>query len=105
MAKPACRQAGWQTNMWYVYILYNPIRKISYKGLTNNIDRRLLEHESGQNKKTRYLRPFDLIHVEICSDRFIAREVEKYFKSGYGREIIKELCEYARVAKLADAYA
>ena len=41
--------------------------------------------------------PLDLIHVELCDNRIVTRKMEKYFKSGYGREIISEIS--AGVAK------
>lgn len=72
--------------MYYVYILQSLKTKELYKGFTINLDRRLKQHESGRV----LLR---LIHVEICPNRRMARELEKYFKSGYGREILKEITE------------
>ena len=68
-----------------------------YKGLTNQIDRRLNEHFSGKSPTTKWQIPLELVHVEICESRSHARKLEKYFKSGYGREIIEEV--YAEVAK------
>lgn len=50
-----------------------------------------MEHELGQNASTKGKAPFDLIHVEICNDRKEARKCEKFFKSGWGREIIREI--------------
>ena len=64
-----------------------------YKGLTDNIDRRLEEHQNGKGPSIKASLPFELIHIEICEDRKSARVLEKYFKSGYGPEIAKELAE------------
>ncbi|KKS32573.1 MAG: hypothetical protein UU93_C0006G0052 [Candidatus Amesbacteria bacterium GW2011_GWA2_42_12] len=89
---PACRQAGGRHKiMYFLYILKSLSRNIYYKGITNNIDRRLVEHLSGQSRSTKSLLPINLIHVEVCETRIKARELEKYFKSGAGREIIKEI--------------
>jgi putative endonuclease len=75
---------------WYVYILKGRNGRF-YKGFTNNLERRLYQHESGQNKTTKNMKSFLLTHVEICKTRIEARKLEKFFKSGFGREIIREL--------------
>ena len=62
-----------------------------YKGITNNLDRKLSQHKSGQNLTTKNMGGFSLIHVEICRSRVEARNLEKFFKSGFGREVLKEL--------------
>ncbi|HCR81421.1 MAG TPA: endonuclease [Candidatus Pacebacteria bacterium] len=77
--------------MYFVYILKSTRKQTYYKGLTNNLSKRLKQHFSGQVVSTKSLLPLDLIHVELCSDRALARKTEKFFKSGFGREIIKEL--------------
>ena len=79
--------------MWYVYILKSLTKGDFYKGLTDNIDRRLQQHFTGQVVSTKNKLPLKLIHVELCNSRIEARIMEKYFKSGFGREIIKELAE------------
>ncbi len=74
--------------MYYVYVL-----KLSngsfYKGQTFDLEQRLNDHKSKSVKTTRNKLPFELVHVEICRSRNEARNLEIYFKSGFGREIIK----------------
>lgn len=82
-----------KSKMYYVYVLKSLKTGEFYKGLTNNIERRLREHFLGKSATTRSRLPLRLIHVEICQDRKEARDKEKFLKSGYGREIIKELAE------------
>lgn len=77
--------------MYYVYVLYSLKYKSFYKGITSDIDRRLQEHLSGQSSTTKKLLPLVLAHVEIVNNRIEARNLEKYFKSGFGREIISEI--------------
>ena len=89
--------------MWYVYILYSYKYKAFYKGLTRNLDNRLKRHFAGKEQTTKKMLPLELLHVELCKSRVEARKLEKFFKSGYGREIIIELFSHAGVAKLADA--
>ena len=77
----------------FVYVLWSVKYNRFYIGLTENINRRFIEHNNGWINKTRFYRPFKIIHVEIVDNRIEARRLEKYFKSGYGREIIKEIKE------------
>ena len=75
----------------YVYVLKRLQKNRYYVGLTGDIDRRFLEHDKGWVKTTRFFKPFKLVHVEFAVDRNEARKLEKFFKSGYGREVIKEI--------------
>ncbi|OGY12149.1 MAG: hypothetical protein A3H88_01660 [Candidatus Blackburnbacteria bacterium RIFCSPLOWO2_02_FULL_44_9] len=77
--------------MYFVYILQNIQTKWSYKGLTSNLEKRLPQHFSGKVASTRSRLPLHLVHVEVCNSRLEARKLEKFFKTGYGRELIKEL--------------
>ncbi len=77
--------------MYYVYVLKSLKTGQCYKGLTNNLEKRLKEHQKGKNKSTRLQLPLKLVHVEICKNRIEARQLEKFFKSGFGREIITEI--------------
>lgn len=75
---------------WYVYVLKGK-NGMCYKGITNNLEKRLTQHSLGQNNTTRKMGGFSLIHVELCDSREEARAIEKLLKSGWGRETIKEL--------------
>jgi len=77
--------------MYYVYILKSLKTGQYYKGLTNNISRRLKEHLNGSSKTTKKYLPLQLMFVQICENRIEARKLEKYFKTGYGREVINEI--------------
>jgi putative endonuclease len=84
---PAGRRVGLK-NMYYVYILQNLRTKQYYKGLTDNVSRRLNQHNKNKVKFTQNKHPLRLIHVEICNDRNEARKMELFFETGFGREII-----------------
>ena len=63
---------------WIVYILQCADGTL-YTGITNDIDRRMAEHEAGQGAK--YMRgrgPFQLVYSEVCEGRGQAskREIE-----------------------------
>lgn len=79
--------------MYYVYVIKSIKEGWFYTGITNNIDRRIKEHDQGKiSTKTTYNKgPFELIHVELVEDRISARELEKFFKSGFGREVRDEI--------------
>ena len=77
--------------MYFVYAIYSEIRNYIYVGLTNDISRRLKEHNLGYNKTTRPYRPFRLILSEKFETRLKARTREKYLKSGIGKEFLKTL--------------
>ena len=79
--------------MYYVYILQSQLDASLYKGLTDNLERRLHEHELGKCVSTRNKRPLDLVYLESFDNRTDARIREKYFKSGIGREILHEMLE------------
>jgi putative endonuclease len=66
-------------------------RSYIYVGLTENLDRRIGEHQSGRNKTTRPYRPFRLILSEQHASRAEARDREKYLKTGGGKEYLKSL--------------
>ncbi len=75
--------------MYFVYVLRNQKHEL-YKGITDNIDRRLIEHNKNKNIGTRGKGPWVVVYLEECEDRMEARKREKYFKSGQGREFIKK---------------
>ena len=77
--------------MYVVYAIKSVSRKYIYVGLTNNIEQRFSEHNSGKNKTTRPYRPFILIYTEIVETRIVARKREKYLKSGVGKEFLKNI--------------
>ncbi|MEX0811618.1 MAG: GIY-YIG nuclease family protein [Chitinophagales bacterium] len=74
---------------WYVYILQNPSGRL-YKGMAQDSDARLGDHNAGKVKSTKAFVPWKIIYVEEMESRTAAREREKYFKSGAGRRYIKK---------------
>ena len=80
--------------MFFVYAISSLNRNYIYVGLTNNITRRIEEHQRGSNRTTKAYRPFKLILLEEYKTRVEARKREKYLKSGIGKEFLKSLIEY-----------
>ena len=81
--------------MYYVYVLKSRRDQKLYYGLTDNLERRLSQHNSGLVKSTKSRMPFDLIYHEQVDTLLDARKKEKYFKSGFGRKYVKNKIKLA----------
>jgi len=79
--------------MYYVYILKSDFDNSLYKGLTDNLERRLKQHQDGKCPSTKNKLPIKLVYLESFTTRTDARLREKYFKSGIGREELHEMIE------------
>lgn len=77
--------------MIFVYVIKSKEKKFRYIGITNDYKRRLEEHNQGKNKSTKFYRPFDLISLKEYSNYKEARKIEKFLKSGKGREFLEKL--------------
>jgi putative endonuclease len=76
--------------MWYVYFLRSVNHKFSYIGSTSNLKRRIEEHNEGKSNSTRAYIPLELeAYIAVRTEKK-ARELEKYFKSGSGKAILKK---------------
>lgn len=77
--------------MFWVYIIKSQKDNKLYTGMTNNLKRRLTEHNLGivSTPSTHNRGPFVLVHKELFQTRSEARVKEKWFKSGAGRDWIK----------------
>ncbi len=76
--------------MFYAYVLLSLKNGILYKGSTENIDKRVEEHNSGVSKYTSKHLPWKLLHFEEFETRSEALMKEKWFKTGVGRAWVKE---------------
>lgn len=66
---------------WTVYILECADRSL-YTGITNNLDRRLAEHQAGKGAKyTRGRGPLKLVYREACRNRSTATKRELEIKA------------------------
>jgi len=77
--------------MNYVYILKSEKDNGFYVGYTKDLKKRLSEHNKGLSLSTKNRVPFKLIFYEAFSNSSDARNREKYLKSGYGREQLKDI--------------
>ena len=77
--------------MYYVYVLRSKKNGYRYIGHTNNIERRLKEHNLGLTKSIRFQIPFGLEYIESYPTRLEAIRREKYLKTGQGRGWLNEI--------------
>jgi putative endonuclease len=77
--------------MYYVYILISIKDNKRYFGYTENIERRLIEHNSGLVKSTKNCRPLRIIHIEKFESKADAMKREKELKKKKGKDSVKTL--------------
>ena len=80
--------------MWYVYVLESLKNSYLYTGYTDNLKRRFKEHNEGRGGDyTRRHGKWKLIFYESYLDKLDAIEAEIFFKSGYGKEVLRKKLE------------
>ncbi|HNV51870.1 MAG TPA: GIY-YIG nuclease family protein [Tenuifilaceae bacterium] len=72
-----------------VYAIRSKVDDRIYVGFTHDVQKRLLEHNRGETKSTKGYRPWVLVYTEEVDSREEARNLEKYYKSGSGKEKLK----------------
>jgi putative endonuclease len=77
--------------MFYVYILQSSKNKSLYIGYTNDLKKRLKEHNDGRSLATKFFRPYKIIFYEAFFSQKDAKSRELYLKSGWGFRSIKKL--------------
>ena|SRR5438309_9881549 len=71
------------TRQFYVYILTNKNHTVLYTGITNDLSKRMWEHQAGLGSKfaDRY-RAIELVYFEVFEDPYEAISREKQIKAG-----------------------
>jgi len=77
--------------MYYLYILQSQKTGRYYVGVTNNVQRRLKEHNLAAVKSTAYYKPWILKKVEEFSNIKGAYARERFIKSKHSRKIIEKI--------------
>ncbi|MEK7187862.1 MAG: GIY-YIG nuclease family protein [Patescibacteria group bacterium] len=88
---------------FYVYVLESLREKKSYIGSTVDLNRRLKEHNSGNNFSTKPFRPWQLVHIEGYRDQEDALRRERYLKTNQGSRAPKRMLKeyfYKRSRKI-----
>ena len=76
--------------MYYTYILKSLSDNIHYYGQTENLQKRVEEHNFGLSGYTKKHLPWKLIYFEEYSTRSEAMMREKFFKTIAGHKWLKE---------------
>ena len=81
--------------MYYTYALYSLKSNRIYIGHTEDLRQRLTEHNGGiGGKYSSKNKPFKLIFYEAFLAKNDAILQEKFYKTGYGREVMKSKLKY-----------
>lgn len=72
----------------YVYVLENKNKEL-YIGYTENLKRRLLEHNQGRNKSTKNGESWSIVYCEACLHANDAKRRERYLKTNQGSRLLK----------------
>ena len=87
--------------MYTLYILYNQIIDKFYIGTTNNLKRRLWEHNNLRSKKrftNKQKGKWNLVYIEEYSDKILAIKREKVMKKQKSRNFIEDLIKNQKSA-------
>jgi putative endonuclease len=76
--------------MFFVYVLYSKDHDRIYIGMTEDITKRIIQHNLGQNTSTRPYLPWTIVHSEPFETRSDAREKEIKLKTSSGRRFIRK---------------
>lgn len=75
--------------MFYTYILKSKKNGRLYTGSTNDLRKRLKQHNDGKSTFTKRDKPYKIIYYEACINENDARSRELYLKSGMGKRYLK----------------
>ena len=76
-------------NYFYTYVLQSERDLQFYVGYTNNLLRRIEDHNKGKVTSTKNRLPLKLIYWEGCLNQQDATRREKYLKTAWGKRYIK----------------
>ena len=77
--------------MYYTYALYSLKSKKLYIGSTGDLKQRIEDHNNGRGGRyTSINRPFKLVFYEAFLAKSDAEKQEKFYKTGYGRGVLKD---------------
>lgn len=63
--------------------------------MTSNVKQRMYDHQRGKTRSTKNRGKFVIKVLEECESREAAREREKYWKSGCGKEKLKNIAGWS----------
>ena len=81
----------------YIYILQSLKNNRFYIGSTNNLERRLTEHNQGKSIYTNLTKPFKMIFSQKFDNLSIARKIEYKIKSFKSKKVIISIIESGEI--------
>ena len=76
--------------MYFIYAMMSLIDSRIYVGYSEDVERRVAEHNAGHTRSTKGYRPWVLVYTEKVKSLQDALRLEKYYKSGSGKEKLKK---------------
>jgi putative endonuclease len=77
--------------MYYLYVLLNNSKTKTYTGVTDDVNKRLKNHNDGKVKSSRPYSPYKIIHTESFASLSEARKKEKFYKPTTGRRRLRQM--------------
>ena len=92
--------------MFHLYILYSDTYDKYYIGQTNDLDRRIEEHnEQEKNTFTAKYRPWEIVmSFEVGESLGVARKIENHIKKQKSRIYIEEILERGTIDGLIEKF-
>lgn len=78
--------------MYFVYVLISLVYGTRYIGSTQDVNKRLKEHNSGKVRYTKGRKTWKLIYKEEFKTKTEARKRELFLKTGQGRKFLDNIC-------------
>lgn len=85
--------------MAYLYILQSLKNDRYYIGSTSNLDRRLIEHKSGQSTYTKHVLPVELVFHQKFPDLQAATRAEYWLKKQKDKDLIRNIITDGKLNK------
>lgn len=82
---PRSRISNWH----YVYVLQSTKTQKIYIGYTENLQKRILEHNAKKNFSTKSGTPWECVYAEACINKTDAIRREDYLKTTQGGRFLK----------------
>jgi len=78
---------------YYVYVLQSENDRDLYVGYTDDLKKRLNDHNKGKVPSTKNRTPLKLVYYEACLNQQDATKRENYLKTTWGRRYINSRLE------------
>ena len=78
---------------YYVYVLKSLREDFLYVGLTEDLKRRLKEHNNQEEPSTKHFAPFDIAHYEAYRNQRDTKKRENYLKTTKGGTTLRYMLQ------------